>query len=60
MFAIDHRGVHLFAAPYTKRPVLADEIEAAPASDNGGEVADWSNPNASRGSGSGIGAPLLL
>ena len=29
-FAIDHQGVHLFATPYAKRP-LVGEIEAAPA-----------------------------
>ena len=60
LFAINHRGVHLFAAPYAKRPLLADEVEAAPAADSDGEAAGWSNPDASQGIGSGIGAPLLL
>jgi hypothetical protein len=31
LFAIDHRGVQLFAATYAKRPLLAGEAEAAPA-----------------------------
>jgi predicted transglutaminase-like cysteine proteinase len=31
LFAIDYRGVHLFAAPYSKRPLLTSEFEAAPA-----------------------------
>jgi len=60
MFSINHRGVHLLAAPYARRALHAGEVEAAPAADNDGEVADWSNPDASRGIGSGTGAPLLL
>ena len=31
LFAIDHHGVHLFAAPYSKRPSLSGEVEATPA-----------------------------
>jgi predicted transglutaminase-like cysteine proteinase len=31
LFAIDHQGVHLFATPYAKRPLVGGEIEAAPA-----------------------------
>src|SRR6266403_2743417 len=31
LFAINHRGVQLFAAPYANRPLLAGEAEAAPA-----------------------------
>jgi predicted transglutaminase-like cysteine proteinase len=41
LFAIDHDGVHLFAAPYAKRPLLADEVEAAPAAASDG-AAEWS------------------
>lgn len=61
LFVIDHRGVHLLAAPYAKRPLLAGEVEAAPAAaDIDGETEGWSNPNLPQGIGSGIGAPLLL
>lgn len=31
LFAIDHQGVHLFAAPYARRPLPGDEIAATPA-----------------------------
>jgi predicted transglutaminase-like cysteine proteinase len=31
LFAINHRGVQLFAAPYAKRPLLAGEVQAVPA-----------------------------
>jgi predicted transglutaminase-like cysteine proteinase len=31
LFAIDHQGVHLFAAPYARRPLPGDEVAAAPA-----------------------------
>jgi len=59
LFAIDHRGVHLLAAPYAERALHAGEVEAAPAADSGGEEG-WSNPDVSPGIGSGIGGPLLL
>jgi predicted transglutaminase-like cysteine proteinase len=35
LFAINHRGVQLFAAPYAMRPPLAGEIEAVPAAARG-------------------------
>jgi predicted transglutaminase-like cysteine proteinase len=38
LFAINHRGVQLFAAPYAKRPLLAGEAEAAPAAESSGDV----------------------
>jgi predicted transglutaminase-like cysteine proteinase len=60
LFAINHRGVHLFAAPYAKRPLLAGEVEAAPAADIDGGAEVWGNLEASQGIGSGIAAPLLL
>jgi predicted transglutaminase-like cysteine proteinase len=41
LFAINHDGVHLFAAPYAKRPLLVDETETAPAA-AGGDAAEWS------------------
>jgi predicted transglutaminase-like cysteine proteinase len=40
LFAINHRGVHLFAAPYAKRAPLSGEVEAAPAAAGDGE--EWS------------------
>ncbi|QWG16189.1 transglutaminase-like cysteine peptidase [Bradyrhizobium sediminis] len=46
LFAINQRGVHLFAAPYAKRPLLADEVEAAPAA-AGGDVTEWTGAEAS-------------
>src|SRR6266446_910330 len=41
LFAINHRGVQLFAAPYAKRPHLASEVEAAPAAASNGDVGEW-------------------
>src|SRR5258707_12542462 len=41
LFAINHRGVQLFAAPYAKRPQIAGEVEAAPAAANGGGGWGW-------------------
>jgi predicted transglutaminase-like cysteine proteinase len=41
LFAINHHGVHLFAAPYARRQPLADEVEAAPAA-AGSDAAEWS------------------
>ena len=38
LFAINHRGVQLFAAPYAERPQL--EAEAAPAAAGDGEVGE--------------------
>ena len=42
LFAINHDGVHLFAAPYAKRPLLADEVEAAPAASGKDDPGEWS------------------
>jgi predicted transglutaminase-like cysteine proteinase len=41
LFAINHHGVHLFAAPYAKRPLLADEMETSPAAASNNDLADW-------------------
>jgi predicted transglutaminase-like cysteine proteinase len=60
LFAINHGGVHLFAASYAKRPLLADEVEAAPAADSDGGTEIWGKLEASQGIGSGIWAPLLF
>jgi predicted transglutaminase-like cysteine proteinase len=53
LFAINHRGVQLFAAPYAERPHLAGEVEAAPAAARKGEAgersgADLANEGASQ------------
>ena len=42
LFTIDRRGVNLLAAPYAKRPLLADEVEAAPAAASSDGIGDWS------------------
>ncbi|WP_234680670.1 transglutaminase-like cysteine peptidase [Bradyrhizobium monzae] len=57
LFAIDHAGVHLFAAPYAQRQYAAP-AEAAPAASN--EGAEWGNTDIAAG-GSWSGAlPLLM
>ncbi|WP_050424424.1 transglutaminase-like cysteine peptidase [Bradyrhizobium tropiciagri] len=40
MFAINERGVQLFAAPYAKRLPLGDELDAAPAAANTADT-EW-------------------
>src|SRR5258706_1206079 len=52
LFAINHRGVQLFAAPYAKRPQIAGEVEAAPAAAGGGDSGEWGGLDVSIGSGS--------
>lgn len=42
LFAINHRGVQLFAAPYAKRAPLASEVEAAPAAASDSDHGEWS------------------
>jgi predicted transglutaminase-like cysteine proteinase len=44
LFAIDHQGVHLFATPYAKRPLVGDELEAAPAAAVSGKTTNGSAP----------------
>lgn len=41
LFAINHRGVQLFAAPYAKRPLLSGETEAAPAAAGSDDLGGW-------------------
>jgi predicted transglutaminase-like cysteine proteinase len=61
LFAINHRGVHLFAAPYAKRPLLAGEIEAAPAAAGDGGAEGWSGLDVSSDSASRLNSlPLLM
>jgi predicted transglutaminase-like cysteine proteinase len=60
LFAINHRGVQLFAAPYAKRPLLASEVELAPAAANDG-LQEWNGSDASNGGGSQSSTmPLLM
>jgi predicted transglutaminase-like cysteine proteinase len=57
LFAIDHHGVHLFAAPYAKRQMLDGEVEAAPAASASDE---WTGIDAQVESASGLSSRLLL
>jgi predicted transglutaminase-like cysteine proteinase len=61
LFAINHRGVQLFAAPYATRPLLASEVEAAPAAASGGDVGEWGGLDVPSGSASQLSTlPLLM
>ncbi|WP_420970658.1 transglutaminase-like cysteine peptidase [Bradyrhizobium sp. B120] len=60
MFAINERGVQLFAAPYAKRLPLGDELDAAPAAANAAD-AEWTGVEDFSSSGTQLpGLPLLL
>jgi len=43
LFAINHRGVHLFAAPYAKRSLLTGEVEPAPAAASKDDREGWAS-----------------
>jgi predicted transglutaminase-like cysteine proteinase len=61
LYAIDGRGVQLFAAPYAKRGLLGSEVEAAPAAANEAEIGEWSGQDVNNGSGAGLSPlPLLM
>ena len=61
LFAINHDGVHLFAAPYAKRQLLTGEVEAAPAAASGAEIFDWKGSESMAEDLFGTGGlPLLL
>lgn len=47
LFAINHQGVQLFAAPYAKRPLLAAEVEASPAAAGNGILGEWTGADIS-------------
>jgi hypothetical protein len=47
LYAIDKRGVQLFAAPYAKRGVLGSEVEAAPAAASDAGLGEWIGQDAS-------------
>lgn len=57
LFAIDHAGVHLFAAPYARRQ-LAGPAEAAPAAS--AEPTDWGSTDAAAGGAWRGELPLLM
>jgi predicted transglutaminase-like cysteine proteinase len=60
LFAINHTGVYLFAAPYAKAAPLADEVEASPAAARG-DPTEWSGVELSSDSGFQLGTlPLLM
>lgn len=46
LFAIDHQGVHLFAAPYARRPLAGDDVAAAPAAATGSQAVGIDTPAA--------------
>ncbi|WP_029586658.1 transglutaminase-like cysteine peptidase [Bradyrhizobium sp. URHD0069] len=61
LFAINHRGVQLFAAPYAKRALLPGEVEAAPAAASGGDLREWGGLELSNDSASQLRTlPLLM
>jgi predicted transglutaminase-like cysteine proteinase len=61
LFAINHRGVQLFAAPYAKRPLLTDEVEAAPAAASSGAAGEWNGFEPSNDGASQLSTlPLLM
>lgn len=60
LFAINHDGVHLFAAPYAKRQPFAGEVAAAPAAEGDARV-EWTGEETSGSSYGGLTSlPLLL
>jgi predicted transglutaminase-like cysteine proteinase len=59
IFAINDRGVQLFAAPYAKRSPLGRELDATPAAAN--EAIEWTGADAANGGSAHIGTrPLLM
>jgi predicted transglutaminase-like cysteine proteinase len=61
LFAINDRGVQLFAAPYAKRRLLVDEIGAAPAAANADDAIEWTGSDFFNDSGAKSSAlPLLM
>jgi predicted transglutaminase-like cysteine proteinase len=61
LFAINHDGVHLFAAPYARRALPDDQSAAKPAASGDAGLVEWtgSEPSAAGFTGSG-GLPLLI
>ena len=59
LFAINHHGVQLFAAPYARRPLLANEVEPAPAAARD-DLQEWSGLEGSSDSSPWSTLPLLM
>ncbi|HEY0568952.1 MAG TPA: transglutaminase-like cysteine peptidase [Xanthobacteraceae bacterium] len=61
LFAINHDGVHLFAAPYARRALPDDQSAAKPAASGDAGLVEWtgSEPSAAGFTGS-AGLPLLI
>jgi predicted transglutaminase-like cysteine proteinase len=57
LFAINHDGVHLFAAPFARRQPLGGEVEAAPAAAAGNE---WTGIDTPVEGPSGLSTQMLL
>jgi predicted transglutaminase-like cysteine proteinase len=61
LFAINQHGVHLFAAPYAKRPLLVGEVEAAPAAASSDGPGEWTGLEVLSDSSSQLGTlPFLM
>jgi predicted transglutaminase-like cysteine proteinase len=61
IFAINDRGVQLFAAPYAKRDLIDGKTEASPAAADPGDAEEWSGANVLDISSSGTGTlPQLM
>lgn len=61
LFAINHRGVQLFAAPYAKRSHVDGEVEAAPAAEGDGGPGEWGGREPFDGNASQLNSlPLLM
>ena len=61
LFAINHRGVQLFAAPYAKRIPLNGEFDARPAASSESDVGEWNGQDAMNyGAGHMSTLPLLM
>jgi predicted transglutaminase-like cysteine proteinase len=60
LYAINHRGVQLFAAPYAKSAPINGDVEPAPAADNG-ETGEWTGQDAMNYSAGHVSTlPLLM
>ena len=60
LFAINHQGVHLFAAPYAKRAVPDGQSATSPAASAGATTVDWTGSEAEIATPSWTGGLQLL
>jgi predicted transglutaminase-like cysteine proteinase len=61
LFAINHRGVQLFAAPFARRGLLGSEVEAAPAAAGTDGAGEWTGQDGSSGGAAHYSSlPLLM